>query len=273
MLGVGGVDAAAPQLGEFTFIEVRNITGLPSDADPSEVLWVVNADGSGLRRLTDPYPCEDCGQFPRFSPDGTLIAFVGLQNGGGIYTVGVDGHHLRSVASTCCESFPTFSGDGRRIAAGGFRIVVADYPSGKQARAVPNAKHIIYGLDWSRDGKEFAYSDSSLHVIRSDGSGAMTLSRFGFSPRFSPDGRTIAFMGRDGIYVIPSGGGVPKLVASGLSVAWSSDGQRIAIMGLAGGPTITIVDLRTGRKEHIHLPRKICPGSSTHSCQDLDWHT
>jgi len=59
--------------------------GLPWD------LWVVNADGSGLRRLTKFY--EDL-PMASFSPDGKQIAVLGA---GGIYLMNADGSRLRRI--------------------------------------------------------------------------------------------------------------------------------------------------------------------------------
>jgi mono/diheme cytochrome c family protein/Tol biopolymer transport system component len=59
--------------------------GLPWD------LWVVNSDGSGLRRLTSFY--EDL-PMAAFSPDGKQVAVMGL---GGIYLMEADGSRLRRI--------------------------------------------------------------------------------------------------------------------------------------------------------------------------------
>jgi TolB protein len=58
----------------------------------------MNADGSGLTRLTD-HPEDD--QFPTWSPDGQQIAFGSLRDGGGwhIYVMNTDGSGLRRIAS------------------------------------------------------------------------------------------------------------------------------------------------------------------------------
>jgi len=59
--------------------------GLPWD------LWVVNADGSGLHRLTQFY--EDL-PMATFSPDGKQIAIMGA---GGVYLMDADGGRLRRI--------------------------------------------------------------------------------------------------------------------------------------------------------------------------------
>ena len=59
-------------------------------AAPQDI-WIVNVDGSGLRRLTsilEDSPLAD------FSPDGTQVAVMG---GGGIYVLNADGSDLRKV--------------------------------------------------------------------------------------------------------------------------------------------------------------------------------
>ncbi len=59
--------------------------GLPWD------LWVVNSDGTGLRRLTSFY--EDL-PMAAFAPDGKQVAVMGL---GGIYLMDIDGSRLRRI--------------------------------------------------------------------------------------------------------------------------------------------------------------------------------
>jgi Tol biopolymer transport system component len=59
--------------------------GLPWD------IWVVNADGSGLRRLTNLY--EDL-PMAAYSPDGKQIAVLGA---GGFYLMDADGANLRRI--------------------------------------------------------------------------------------------------------------------------------------------------------------------------------
>lgn len=59
--------------------------GLPWD------LWLVNSDGTGLRRLTSFY--EDL-PMAAFAPDGKQIAAIGL---GGIYLMDGDGSRLRRI--------------------------------------------------------------------------------------------------------------------------------------------------------------------------------
>jgi Tol biopolymer transport system component len=61
-------------------------------------LYVVNADGSGLREITSGLAPRDAR--PAWSPGGTHIAYVGIDNGiNEIYVIGVDGIGLARLTS------------------------------------------------------------------------------------------------------------------------------------------------------------------------------
>ena len=80
--------------------------------EPSSPIYVVNADGTGKRRVTRPL-AVDAGS-PSWSPDGRTLAFTGV---GGIYTVHADGTGLRKLTGSQGPNYgPTWSPDGRQIA-------------------------------------------------------------------------------------------------------------------------------------------------------------
>lgn len=84
-----------------------------------EGLFVIDADGTGLRRVVDTPRLE---YYPIFSPDGSRIAFMGLSstdesNEIVIYTVDADGTDLRQLTpGRGIDADPEWSPDGRRLA-------------------------------------------------------------------------------------------------------------------------------------------------------------
>lgn len=176
-----------------------------------EDIYAVNADGSGLVRLThDPAADFD----PSWSPDGRRIAYRHEdERSGQIYVMNADGSRQRNLTRRRGLDYsPAWSPDGRRIAFGSVRA-----------------------------GK------ATIWVMRPDGSGRKRLSRvYGEYPAWSPDGRKIAFdhisSGSTGwdIWVMNAdGSGARPLMASGASEqgpAWSPDGRAIAYGSSRGAP-------------------------------------
>jgi Tol biopolymer transport system component/protocatechuate 3,4-dioxygenase beta subunit len=78
-------------------------------------IWVMEADGSGLVRLTDQAAEDDMSAW---SPDGTQLVFASTRHGNWeIYTMQADGSDTRRLTDLPAEdSFPTWSPDGTRIA-------------------------------------------------------------------------------------------------------------------------------------------------------------
>jgi Tol biopolymer transport system component len=83
---------------------------------PQEDLFVIHPDGTGLRRLTND---EFRDRQPRWSPDGTRIAFYSNRGGQyGIWTIRADGSQLeRAAANPGRQAYhPIWSPDGRWLA-------------------------------------------------------------------------------------------------------------------------------------------------------------
>lgn len=76
-------------------------------------LWIMNADGSGKKRLTDA-PLEAGG--PGVSPDGKRVAFYSHQNTpkpAAVWAMSVDGSDQRRLRAT--GLYPNFSPDGTKL--------------------------------------------------------------------------------------------------------------------------------------------------------------
>ncbi|MEM4188747.1 MAG: SH3 domain-containing protein [Candidatus Hadarchaeum sp.] len=71
-------------------------------------IFVINADGTGLRRLTG-------GFEPSLSPDGTQVAFTRFTAPMGLYLIDLDGSNERLVYGANRPRSPTWAPDGRAI--------------------------------------------------------------------------------------------------------------------------------------------------------------
>ena len=144
-------------------------------------LYTMASDGSNVRSLVPAVGAH--GYRPTWSPDGSMLAFVGNDyenRRDGIYTVGVEGSDL--IRLTLTESAPAWSPDGRTIAfllgseqPGGATINVIN-PDGSGLREIISINHFftasggIY-LSWSPDGTEILTNAYPFIAARVDGSG------------------------------------------------------------------------------------------------------
>lgn len=81
--------------------------------DHSEI-YLMNADGTGLKRLTDNGRTNSQASF---SPDGTKIIFIhsDLTSGPGIYIMNADGTGQKRLTRNIAAGNPAFSPDGTKI--------------------------------------------------------------------------------------------------------------------------------------------------------------
>ncbi len=186
-------------------------------------VWVINADGSGLKQLT-----HGGGFLGAWSPDGKRIAFV--RDGVGILVMNADG---TGVTPTNQNGRPTaWSPNGMQILFQSDRdgdneiyVMNVDGTRVTQLTDDPASDEGDFA-GWSPDGKRIVFSsrrdggDLDIFVMNADGTRVRQLTQNDFieddDPVWSPDGKHIAFHStRDGdeeIFVMNADGtGVTQL--------------------------------------------------------------
>src|SRR5215217_4216450 len=211
----------------------RDVGGGTTEKIYTQDIYVMNADGSGLREIADD-PARDYG--PAWSPDGSKIAFVSNRDAPvdatsyDIYVTNADGtgEPIRITNQPGNESDLNWSPDGSKL----LYVSTADTPS------FPNPG-----------------GDAEIYAMNPDGSGVVSRltdnTAFDSTPDWSPDGKVIAFSsnrdGKPAIYkmnadgsgqtkidyqapcIDPHDSDLPRCLGDGDPI-WSPDGTKIAFM-------------------------------------------
>jgi TolB protein len=182
-------------------------------------IYVINADGSGLRRLTD-------GMEPAWSPDGKKVAFGRWRDPRGIYVIDEDGRNETLVFGWVAAKGAAWSPDGSRIA------FTRWY--GGQDRDMEMSFwrfHWIQPADhWWKLGV-VRLEDGYFHELR--------CYAHSLSPTWSPDGSVIAYDSDFGIHLTNEEGTIGDVTddrslfaistdGRDISPVWSPDGSKIA---------------------------------------------
>lgn len=244
---------------------------------------VMDLDGQNHRYLT---AGEVTVLGPRFSPDGSRIAYLSFTGGQPhIRVIDLAGGNDRPLVQAQAMSFaPTFSPDGRRIAftmaaEGNSDIYIMDVEGGFPQR-LTTAVGSDTSPSFSPDGRSILFESSrsgsqQIYIMNADGSDQRRIS-FGAgaaaAPAFSPTGKHIAFTRIDGgrmrIALIDPDGRNERLLTQGWQdeePSWAPNGQQIVFQRTeqgSGRPALHVVALGGGEPRRLTAPQ---------DASDPDW--
>ena len=272
VVGLAGLITARPaearQRGQIVF---------QSTVDDNTDIYVMDEDGTNVRRLTD---APEGDRSPKWSPGGKRIAFVSDRDDTRqVYTMDPDGGGVRRLTDApIAVSVPAWSPDGQKMAffaqyqEYGIHIMGRDgqnvrFLTGTPDRAGDPGTHFQphLGIDWSPDGRTLIFnthgneSEGVIWAVDADGRNLRDLSKDGqdLCQAWSPDGQLILFIfhGLDpGFYtmrpdgrnrrevLVPASGGCPRWSADGREIIFSMDGD-IHIVSATGKGLRRLVEL------------------------------
>jgi dipeptidyl aminopeptidase/acylaminoacyl peptidase len=231
-------------------------------------IWLAPLEGAAQPRPFTAGTTRDAE--PRWSPDGTLLAFTSDRDGDAmqLYVMPVAGGEPRRLTSRDEDvTQVAWSPDGTRLAFAS-RVRDAAYEEDDDKRRKPRRfttlQYKLEHVGWTGDRRQH------LFTVRADGSGEpvqITAGDFDDSaPAWSPDGTQLAFVAArepdwdirpvSDIYLVDAAGGAPRRLTQGGgacdTVSWSPDGTRLATLrspGVFDDPRhtqVAVVDAASG---------------------------
>ncbi len=177
------------------------------------VIYLVNADGSGLRRLTT-------GFDPALAPDGQRVAFTRWDEPRGVWIYDLRTAEEMLLAQANGPRAPTWSPDGSELAFAFWR------------KTIPGRQVCIGDFCFDIPPEDFnglATVRVAEKILRD-----LPASQTVQSPTWAPNGRRIVYRGKQGLKFTEPGrpDAAEEVLTTNLfheSPAWSPDGQRLLV--------------------------------------------
>jgi Tol biopolymer transport system component/serine/threonine protein kinase len=196
-----------------------------NSTEQDEELFIMNADGSGLRQLTN-------GGYrnrgPRWSPDGKHLAFFSTRSGDWeIWTTEPNGNNLRQLTNLAGYNvaWPVWSADGRHLAYTifGLNTFLIDSTKAWDAQApeklppFPGEGEIFNGWNWSPDGSMvagFLNREEGIALYNVAARSYRKLTAHGADPVWFSDSRRLLFLDKGKIHLLDIATGVTRELVS-----------------------------------------------------------
>jgi Tol biopolymer transport system component/tRNA A-37 threonylcarbamoyl transferase component Bud32 len=196
-----------------------------NSTEQDEELFIMNADGSGLRQVTN-------GGFrnrgPRWSPDGKHLAFFSTRTGDWeIWTTDPNGNDMRQLTNLAGYNvaWPVWAADGKHVAYTIFGLntflIDATKPweaqSPEKLPSFPGKDEMFNGWNWSPDGSMlagFLNRENGIAIYNVATRTYRKLTTNGADPVWLSDSRRLLFLDRGKIHLLDIATGIARELVS-----------------------------------------------------------